>query len=337
MSVLPDLSRRQTRDAARLAIQSAVAAAAMFTLMKALGLPERFVGVLSAVMVVQPSAGAAIGEAKDRFLATIVGAIIGIICLALLPSGYGTAAALALSMLVMNAIAGFREEWRYGVVAAVALALGSETEILQTAFDRSLAIGAGVVVGAAVTMIVWPDRAEQRAMRHLHSALDACATFLSGSIAQNSGETQDVDAARRSYLTDVGTARDARDAVRFKDTKDLSCRIDAIEKLWTASVFVLRIGEEADPAKTAGLSDRVASIRKGAETAARSLADGQQVDADIMASLEADLDAARTAAIEATDDGTNVDVTARSALVFALGEIVDALSAYDACDGEEAA
>ena len=65
----------------------------------------------------------------------------------LLPTGYGTAAAIALSILV-NAVAALRPAWRYGVVAALALALGSESNMLQTAMDRSLSIADLRVSGA---------------------------------------------------------------------------------------------------------------------------------------------------------------------------------------------
>jgi uncharacterized membrane protein YgaE (UPF0421/DUF939 family) len=105
-----NISNWELRDTARLAIQSACAATVTFLAMQWAGLPEKFVGVLSSVLVVQPSAGNTIGAAWDRILATLIGCIIGIVCLTLLPGGYGTAVALAVAMLAMNAVAGFRPE-----------------------------------------------------------------------------------------------------------------------------------------------------------------------------------------------------------------------------------
>ena len=149
--ILPfETSQREMKDAARLAMQSAVAAAATYLAMQVIGMPEKFVGILSAVLVIQPSVGNTMGEAWDRVAATLIGSAIGAACLLLLSGAYATAGALALSMLVINAVAGFRPEWRYGAVAAVALSLGAESDLWQTTQDRALAIGLGALIGIVV-------------------------------------------------------------------------------------------------------------------------------------------------------------------------------------------
>ena len=56
------MQRQEVKDTLRLALQAAVAAFVMVVLMHTLGLHEVFVGVLSAVLVVQPSIGSTIGE-----------------------------------------------------------------------------------------------------------------------------------------------------------------------------------------------------------------------------------------------------------------------------------
>jgi uncharacterized membrane protein YccC len=319
-----DFSKAETRDAARLAIQSAFAAALTFIVMKSLGLPERFVGILSAVMVIQPTAGAVIGEATDRFLATLVGAIVGVICLILLPDGYGTAAALAVSMLVMNAIAGFKSEWRYGVVAAVALSLGAESDATQVALDRSISIGLGVVIGALVALVIWRDKAEDRARRNLKRAIEACAELLDAGIETAKGDKAASDDCRALYRRSITGARDAIDAIHFGKGEPLSKRRRAVEELWNASTFLVRIGEDSDPAK-GDLSDRVDAVREDATALARQLAKGEAADEDRLSRLKHSLEDARAAVSGNADGNRAFAVTAEGALVFTLGEVIDSL------------
>lgn len=319
-----DLTNRTHRDAARLAIQSAAAAALMFSLMKAFGMPERFVGVLSAVMVVQPTAGAAISEAKDRFLATIAGAIIGVACLALLPSGYGTAAALALSMLVMNAIAGFREEWRYGVVAAVALALGSDSDIWQTALDRSVAIGAGVVVGALVTLIIWPDKAEDRARRSLREAWQALADYLQNATKRTMGSDQSGNETAKAYRGHMKRARGAVDNVSMADTKHLQSGVDATQNAWSAARFLERIGEEVNAAGDGDLRDCTEKLSNTACGVLHALANGDRPDRSDLSDMNETMERAREHSVGGPGD-SGLSQAARGALVFTLGELAEAV------------
>ena len=332
-----DLNKRTHRDAARLAIQSAVAAAAMFALMKALDMPERFVGVLSAVMVVQPSAGAAISEAKDRFLATIMGAVIGVGCLILLPSGYGTAAALALSMLVMNAVAGFRSEWRYGVVAAVALALGSEQDAFQTALDRSLAIGVGVVLGALVAFIVWPEKAEDRTRRSLKEAWRALADYLEQTVRKVTGEQAKDEHPVRPYRQPLTAAMRAVEDVSFADTGALERQLTATRSVASLTQFLDRIGDEAGPAKDGALRESVHRATEAASDVLRALAQDEPPPEAAFDTLTEALRAAREAQSDISDaDRRDLTGSARGALAFTLGELKDALLELREAVGGEA-
>ena len=321
-----DLDKRAHRDAARLAIQSAVAAAAMFALMKALDMPERFVGVLSAVMVVQPSAGAAISEAKDRFFATIIGAVIGVVCLTLLPAGYGTAAALALSMLVMNAIAGFRTEWRHGVVAAVALALGSEQDALQTALDRSLAIGVGVVLGALVAFVVWPDKAEDRTRRSLKEAWHALSDYLEQTVAKVTGEQTEDKGPIRHYRKPLTAAMRAVEDVSFADTGALKRQLTATRSVASMTQFLDRIGNEAEPARDGALRESVHRATEAASKVLRALAQDEVPPEAAFETLTEALQAAREAQSDIPDsERRDLTGSARGALAFTLGELDEAL------------
>lgn len=320
------LSRMRRRDAARLAIQSAAAAAGMLLLMRSLGLAEEFVGILSAVLVVQPSIGNTLGAARDRIVATLVGSAIGIACLVLLPAGYGTAAALALSMLVINAIAALRPEWRYGTVAAVALALGSDGDAFETAKARALAIGIGAAVGAIATLVVWPDSAGKRARRHLRAALRATAKRLDAAVeGTRGGDVDDGHEARKQYHDHLDDAREATDGIRFGDRESMINKVEKTERLYNSALILNRVAEETDCATEGDeeLARCVEEIREAACRATLALA-GEDED------LDQHLETIRTELERARDSTTKSEIDPRrhvfrTALVFGLGEVLDSL------------
>lgn len=322
-------TRREARDAARLALQSAAAAAGTFLLMRSLGLPEEFVGVLSAVLVVQPSAGNTLGAAQDRVVATLVGSGIGIVCLLLLPSGYGTAVALAVSMLVMNALAGLRPEWRYGSVAAVALSLGSAGSLFDTALDRSVAIALGAAVGAAVTFVVWPDSATKRARRHLRAALRATAERLDAAVeSARSEEHDDAAEARDKYHENLRNARKAAAGIRFGKRRAVDARIDATERLYNSALIMNRVAEETNRATEgdAELDEAVEAIRDAACKATLALAGEEEEEApgDHLETIRSQLERARAAVARRGPDDPREHIF-RATMVFGLGEVMDSL------------
>lgn len=244
---LPDKCQHEIRDAARLAVQSAASAAIVFVLMHSLGLPEVYIGVLTAVLIVEPSIGSTLGQASDRFLATLVGSLIGLVCLLLLPDGYGTAAALALSMLVINAVAAFKPGWRYGVVAAVAISLGAESDALQTAMDRGIAIALGIAVGTVVSLVLWPDAAETRAERYLRAAISAIGRRMTAAVEGARLSADEDDAAeRRQYHDNISNARSAAEAIRFADGDTVREKIETVSRLYNSVLIVNRVAESSD-------------------------------------------------------------------------------------------
>lgn len=321
-----NLSGRETRDALRLALQSAVAAAAMFSIMQALELPEKFVGVLSAVLVVQPSIGNTLAKAWDRFAATVIGCIIGAACLWLMPDGYGTAGALALSMLVMNAAAGFKPAWRYGVVAAVALALGSDAAVLSTALERSLAIGIGVVVGIVVSLVVWPDSARKRAERYLRSALRASTRSLETTLdAAARKEPGDSHPARSQYSDAISSARQAADNIRFADREAIIERISAIERFYHAILILERVTDESGDGtqREDAVVEPIETIRQCSCKIARGIADGNYAHDERLASMNDALKRLREHVVHADDEPVTHEY--RNALLFGLDEIEDSI------------
>ena len=243
MKYLPfdlDLEPQKLRDSFRLGLQCAIAASLCFIIIGMIGSDEAFVGVLSAVMIVQPSIGRTIGEGWERLLATLVGCGVGLTCLFLLPPGYGVAIALAVVMFVMNFIAGFRPSWRQGVVAAVALALADTSGDVDVAQARSIAIGVGIAVGIVVSFVVWPESASRRGLRHRWSALEATADRFEAAL-QDETDTDLAEKARKRFHTALSSGRNVIGSSKTQDTRRLHRTFDAIEELYNSIIVVARI------------------------------------------------------------------------------------------------
>ncbi len=247
---LPFLSARRVeiKDAARVALQGACAAASFYALMSALGLGEKFVGILSAALVLDSTKGSTLTRARGRFLSTLVGSAIGVTTMMALPFGVGTAFALALSVGAMHAIAALRPDWRYGVVAAIALSLGSEQDALATAGARALSIGIGVVVGSIASFAIWPEKSEARAERYLRAALRETGNRLREAAQRVHGSQDDDDAnsARNEYHHCITQARDAIDNVHFNKSEQLAEKKNAIERLYNSVLMLDRVAFQRD-------------------------------------------------------------------------------------------
>ncbi len=320
------VKKQEIRDSARFALQSAAAAAVTFLAMETAGLPEKFVAIISAVLVVQPSVGGTAGKAFDRLIATAFGSAVGILCLAVLPKGFGTAAALAVAMLVMNAVAAFRPDWRYGVVAAVALALGTTEGTTETAIDRGIAIGLGVFIGMLSSFVIWPDSAGSRARRHVRSALIDICNRLSATVEQAFGDDNDDDEnksanARKSFHRHLEDARSAMRSMTGAEKKTIADYIDGVEKLYNSVLLIDRATSDEDDAISVkdDLCEELDDVRELAITIIKGLA-GEDVD------LKPAMKRLKKRVESIYDDGrVDGDVTefrlAESVLVFGLGEI----------------
>ncbi|HKJ06468.1 MAG TPA: FUSC family protein, partial [Flavobacteriaceae bacterium] len=215
-----ELTKDKFHDALRLALQSSIAASITFLVMKSFNIPEIFLAILSAVLVVEPSIGDTFKQAKGRVYATLVGSAIGFIFVALIPWGFGTAVSLLITMFIMNGIAGLKPSWRYGVVAAVAISLGSEENALATSLDRLIAIVIGITIGILATSVIWPNKASKRANNHLRKALNACKERLE--IAYENSKTDDKEDASEvadNFHTYLGRAKGAAEAIKFGNKK----------------------------------------------------------------------------------------------------------------------
>lgn len=235
-----DFDRKIFRDALRLGLQSAIAATLCFLVLQLQGSEEKFVGVLSAVLIVQPSIGSTVTAGWERLLSTLVGSAIGLFCLFLLPNAYSVIVALAVVMFVMNFIAGFRPGWRYGVVAAVALALADTSGNFDVAKARAIAIGIGITAGVIVSLVVWPESAARRARRYRRLSLCAAAKRFKWAIMDESDPSESNEARHRFHKS-LSAGRDLADASSGEEKKVLQDSFDTVEALYNSIILINRV------------------------------------------------------------------------------------------------
>ncbi len=230
------------KDILRLSLRSAVAAVVTYAVITQIRPGEAFLSILAAVLILDFHIGSTLTAARNRVMATLLGIILAVLLVWLLPHGWGTAAALALTMLVMNAIAAVKSEWRYGVVAAVSIALGAEANVIEISADRIIAIGTGAGIGVLVSLLVMPHKAEVRAKNYMRKAVMALSdrfTIVMHNTQSEDGKSPEY--ARKNFYSNMGGARNAAKNIKFYDSKNIGNAIDAIEKVYISVVMTDRI------------------------------------------------------------------------------------------------
>ncbi|WP_430412791.1 FUSC family protein [Kordia sp.] len=322
-----ELTRDKLRDAFRLALQSSIAAALAFTVMESFGLPEVFLAVLSAVLIVEPSIGDTFSNAKGRVLATIAGSIIGFIFISLIPWGFGTAISLLIGIFIMTGVASIHPSWRYGVVAVVAISLASEGEAIGMSLDRLFAIAIGIVVGLVCTAIIWPEKASKRANKHLRKALNAASKRFE--VAYRNTKSDDKDDAKNiadDFHTSLGKAKGAAKVIRLSDTQRVFDQIDATEKLYNSILIIHRVAESADTTildDNAGIKNDTEKLKKHASELIKQMVNRKTIAQEDMDDFS---DLVEKIKGEVNVDSDNVEQNMfRHAFVFGITEIKESL------------
>lgn len=219
---------------------------ATLAVLASVGLDQRFLGVISAVLVLDPSRDATIGNAVQRIVATLIGTAVGGAGLLLAPTG--PMLSMLMVMLLMGAIAAIRPQWRYGLVAAAGIAIGSaDGDLLQISLDRTAAIFIGATIGIIAGLLIWPKSSQAYARQHLKDALEACNALLEHSIAQAvAGDDPDLSKLHQTFRLKIERASEAAASVRLSKGNTKRHLVEAVhrtERLWHALIILDRIGE----------------------------------------------------------------------------------------------
>ncbi len=249
-------------DIVRMALQSAIAAFITYVIIFPFRPEEAFLAILSSVFILNANIGGTLNSAKNRLLSTLLGSALGLLTVWILPFGWGTGVALIISMLILNAIAAVKSDWRYGVVAAIAVSLGAEENAFAISSDRLIAIGIGAAVGILVSFIILPEKAEARAKRFLGKAIQNINARFS--IAMQNTHLDEVKSSkkpRQRFHTNLSNAKDSMANIRFYDTENLRKCIDAVEKTYNSTIILDRIANKT----SRGISDDTSGVEKDTE------------------------------------------------------------------------
>lgn len=145
------------------------------------GLPEGYWAVITCLVVVQGTLGATLDAALVRLMATVIGGIAGAFGGWLQIEGVPQVLALAILLPPLAVLAAYRPRYRLAPITAalVMLAIPGRSAILSVAFDRMAEIGLGGVIGAAVSLVLLPDRGAARFRRHAAIAIAILAELVS--------------------------------------------------------------------------------------------------------------------------------------------------------------
>jgi uncharacterized membrane protein YccC len=271
------------------------------------------------------------GAALSRFQATAVGSVLGLACLLLLPDGWSTAAALAVSMLVVGGAAGLRSDWSYGSVAAVSIALAPTGNVIEVAGERALAIVLGAGAGVIVSLFAWPDRAEARFERHFRAALRVTAKRLEDAVGDTLDGSQKPARPEHisTYHNTVRLADEAIDAAKLVRRDGMKQRLDALKRLYESIIILERAADAKGlPARESGakrVRDQVDEFRRDACRVLTALAEGDRGDCTNLRRMDCALEG--LCASVASENPASDQHRAASALAFGLHEVQQTLAA----------
>ena len=324
-----EISIDQAKDAFRLAIQSTASITITYLVVQKFEITDIFVALLSAVLVVEPTIADTINQARNRITATFVGSVIAFFLVAILPWGLGTIISLAVTMFIINGIAGFKPSWRYGTVAAVAISLGSNDNAFDTSWHRLMAIGIGLSIGIIISFIIFPDKAENRAKRHIRKALRAAAARFE--IALNNTRKKDnndfTDAASQ-FHKNINAAQKTANAIKFTNKSIILRRIENTRKLYNSILIIHRVAQSSKEDITSGdsgIEKDSQIVREKASQILKALADNKEIDEKDLKIFSELVEEAKEH-IVLNPDNKSINML-RQTLVFGLTEVRESIEA----------
>lgn len=162
------MTRWYSRNRSRLAhaLRMAVSSLVAFGFAEALGLPQGFWAVITALIVTQSNVGGSLKAAMDRFAGSLLGAVYGSAIAFAIPHADGVMRALALVLAVapLSFAAAVSSSFRVAPITAIIVLLsttGAALGPLGFAMDRVIEVTLGCVVGLLVSVLVVPTRASR--------------------------------------------------------------------------------------------------------------------------------------------------------------------------------
>ncbi|WP_420238482.1 FUSC family protein [Telmatobacter bradus] len=141
------------------AAKIALAASISWWIATCIGLPDGYWGSISSVIVLQSNFGATVTASRDRFLGTIIGAIVGFSCSLFLTTPWNFMLALLIAITFCGLI-GFRGSMRLaGVTICVVMLVHASGPRWQLACFRVSEVMLGIATALVISTVILPDRA----------------------------------------------------------------------------------------------------------------------------------------------------------------------------------
>ena len=325
----------------RLAIQTAVAAGAAFGFATYFALPQGYWAVVTAMLVVQASVGASLGLAMDRLLATVLGATVGGIVLAV----FGEAPVIVGPLLIvcvagLTFVAAQRPSLRLAPVSAAIVILADlqSGTPLASAANRVVEIGVGALIAVIVSVLVFPSRAGQSLAKQVGGVLPIFGEHLRGTIGVALGQMRteaEFIALNARVRVALGAAETlVREAQReiaghVASHADPAAVVRTMRRLWYTQMMAARAARQPlPPPAQAILEPSLVAVREAACAAidglGQSYRDGvalpplEEVEA-ALAQFNAGVFALRQSGV--MKEMATEDVAQIFSLAFALGQI----------------
>jgi hypothetical protein len=267
-----------------------------------LNLPQGYWAVISALLVVQPSIGGTLGASRDRFVGTIVGAIVGGLASYLRPeTPWGEMLALVICAGALTVVAARWPALRIAPVTSVIMIVGNATHAgsLEAAVTRVFEITVGSLVGVVAALLIFPAPARQAVANRVAWTLGDLARLmglLAARLETPSGEHERTLPVHDKIRADLASVEAAVTETANESTVRLNLRpvTDAIPRtLWRLRNDTVMIGRATDHHWKGELAERlhppaIALMRAQSRTLgdyARAALEGRGVEPPALADL----------------------------------------------------
>jgi uncharacterized membrane protein YccC len=269
----------------RLAIQTTIAACLAYAIVDALGLPQGFWAVMTAILVTQANVGASLGLAADRLLGSLLGVIVGGgVALALADAQELKFAGLAVTVLVLGFFSARRPSLRIACVTAAIVVLGDPRlgPPIASAENRMIEVAVGTVVAILTMLVIFPSRAGPSFAAQVTRTFVPLFEVARDTLAAAMGPPLDIEAMgaqgtriRAAFAEGDTLAREARLEVAgyLADSPDPEAILRALRRLWHTEIMLLRAVAQPLPEKAVQiLGPQIETLRAAIDDVAKHLA-----------------------------------------------------------------
>jgi uncharacterized membrane protein YccC len=263
---------RESWPRLRLAIQTALAACLAYGTAEALGMPQGFWALVTAILVTQANVGASLGLAADRLLGSLLGVLVGGGVAFFLAEEHALKyAGLAATILVLAYFSARRPSMRIASVTAAIVILGDPRlgPPISSAGYRMAEVLIGTIAAILTSLIVFPSRAGPAFAGKVERTLPDLFALLASAL--NSARSGQFDEAavraksaliRRDLIDCEALAREAQleAAGYLADQADPDAVLRTLRRLWHTEIMLLRA--VASPLPQGGVSQMSAELQR---------------------------------------------------------------------------